>query len=228
MSAKVSGAPVREHPILFSGPMVRAILAGEKTVTRRVVKPQPPMGCAYLINANGSAALCVDEESARSGMRKSTRFVPPTPRSKDHRLPCPYGASGDRLWVRETWLPHEFDDGADIATYRADYDDGPIPKAIREEREGTSRWHSGRFMPRRASRITLQVVSVRVERLHAIDNDDAKREGVDAVSVADVPRNGTLCQRDDFAQLWEKINGKRAPWASNPWVWRVEFARVKR
>ena len=77
------------------------------------------------------------------------------------------------------------------------------------------------------SRITLEVVSVRVERLHAITEDDAIREGVDAVSVADVPRNGTLTRRDDFAQLWQKINRKRAPWASNPFVWRVEFKVLK-
>lgn len=82
-------------------------------------------------------------------------------------------------------------------------------------------------MQRSDSRITLEVVSVRVERLHAITEDDAIREGVDAVSVADVPRNGTLTRRDDFAQLWQKINGKRAPWASNPFVWRVEFKVLK-
>jgi hypothetical protein len=210
----------RERPILFSGPMIRAILAGAKTVTRRVVKPQPPMGCAYLINANGDAALCVDEESARAGVTASTRFVPPTPRSKDHRLPCPYGRPGYRLWVRETWW--ECPCGCDQIVYREKFNAGGYPNLP----TAPTTWRPSIFMKRAASRITLEVVSVRVERLHEIDEADAVREGVDAVSVADVPRNGTLSRRDDFAQLWQKINGKRAPWASNPWVWRVEFGRV--
>jgi hypothetical protein len=171
---------VVERPILFSGSMVRAILAGTKTVTRRIVR-------------------------APKSMRDLAS------------LRCPYGAPGDRLWVRETWQTETHPDDRDAAkvSYRAD---GEV------HCEGDRwTWRPSIHMPRWASRITLNVVSTRMERLHSITEEDAIAEGVDAVSVADVPRNGTLSRVADFAQLWQMINGKRAPWASNPPVWRVEF-----
>jgi len=152
---------------------VRAILSGAKTVTRRIVKPQPSFHVRQ------------------------------------------------RLWVRETWWKCPCD--CDQIVYREKFDAGGYPNLP----VVPSGWRPSIFMQRSDSRITLEVVSVRVERLHEITEDDAIREGVDAVSVADVPRNGTLTRRDDFAQLWQKINGKRAPWASNPFVWRVEFKVLK-
>lgn len=152
---------------------MRAILSGAKTVTRRIVKPQPSFHVRQ------------------------------------------------RLWVRETWWKCPCD--CDQIVYREKFDAGGYPNLP----VVPSGWRPSIFMQRSDSRITLEVVSVRVERLHEITEDDAIREGVDAVSVADVPRNGTLTRRDDFAQLWQKINGKRAPWASNPFVWRVEFKVLK-
>lgn len=181
---------MRERPILFSGPMVRAILAGEKDVTRRMIN----------VTANTRSKL----------------------------VTCPYGRAGDRLWVRETWLPHEHDDHADIATYRADHADGPVPEKVQQYREVRGRWKSGRCMPRIASRITLEVVSVRAERLHAIDDADALREGVkhyDPVHLWDVPEP-PFAPREVFTRLWCAINGD-ASWRSNPWVWRIEFRRME-
>jgi len=213
----------RERPILFSAPMVRAILASEKTVTRRVVKPQPPHGCTYAINGAQSAAVCASVSQTGEPM-----FVPPTGRSKNHLLPCPYGAPGDRLWVRETWRAEELrggvNEGLDGIRFAADNGFVPIENTL----EASVRWghaQSGKawrpsiHIPRWASRITLEVVSVRVERLCSLDDSEAIREGI--------PAAGDVRPFARFAELWDAINGDRAPWASDPWVWRVEFKRAE-
>ena len=191
---------MRERPILFSGPMIRAILDDQKSVTRRVVAlPRWATPGTLEGDGDGLAAICTSTGCLAN-------------------ITCPFGVAGDRLWVKETWLPHEHDDGADIAIYRADYADGKVPHAILDEREGRSRWKSGRFMPRVASRITLEVTEARAEPLHQIDDADARREGVGSGPWAS--------PRDGFARLWEKINGARAPWESNPWVWRIAFKLI--
>ena len=194
--------------------MVRATLAGRKTVTRSPMslpefhRSDTP---GYDWTWRGRAPI--------KSVAQQRRY--PTGCWQDVRTDallklCPFGVPGDRLWVREVWLPHEFDDGADIATYRADYPDGKIPKEVQDCRESRGRWKSGKIMPRAASRITIVVKSVSVERLHAIDDADALREGV---------RPGDCSTaRWEFAALWDKINGKRAPWSENPWVWRVAFS----
>lgn len=220
---------MRECPILFSGPMVRAILDGRKTQTRRMVKPQPPAGCRYEINGAYSHALCLSGEGA------AMLCVPPTPRSTDHRLPCPYGAPGDRLWVRETWAPWgdhieergEADALADAKrgmpwaciVYGADANGGSV---------NVKRWRPSIHMPRWASRLLLEVTDVRVERLQATTEADARAEGIDLETLGSIYRlaDGTPVARDAFGDLWDEINGKRAAWATNPWVWVVSFRRV--
>jgi hypothetical protein len=216
---------VKEKPILFSGPMVRAILDGRKTMTRRVVKPQPPHSCTYTINGANSHALCFGPIG---------ECVPPTAKSADHRLPCPYGQPGDRLWIKESYcckadeneqiLEDEFwyrstDEGEGIVALNED-------GGIKENKDGTeaSPWISSRFMPRKASRITLEVTGVRVERLKEITEEDAKAEGVDG------PSENPLCVGDcrthysHFRELWDSINAKRGfGWDSNPLVWVIEF-----
>jgi len=182
--------------------MVRAILAGQKTVTRRTVRDVP-------------------QWVARTGPDPFGATLYSFNADRIEHVRSPYGIPGDRLWVRETWRPDSSHD-PDDTRYRADYQ-GNEYNDVRDMLP----WRPSIFMPRTRSRITLEVVNIRVERLHAITEEDAIREGVDAVSVADVPRNGTLSRRDDFAQLWQKINGKRAPWGSNPFVWRIEFRRVE-
>lgn len=205
MNAQHRDPRPKRRSILFSAPMVRAILAGEKTVTRRVVKPQPPVDTDYVSadeDPRGRGALCV------SGVEggEFAEGIDPWRR-------CPYGAPGDHLWVRETWRPDASHD-PDDTIYRADVCAERIA-----EFDGIVKWHSSRFMPRVRSRITLDVVSVRVERLCSLDDADAIREGI--------PAAGDMRPFARFADLWDSINGKRAPWASDPWVWRIEFKRVE-
>lgn len=205
-----------DRPILFSAPMVRALLDGTKTQTRRVVKPQPqPNGGAGLHpvapyrNPRGLWAWVLAATGHGSG---------------GNLFACPYGKPGDRLWVRETWTTHAFLDDIpprDLTTRSLHYQADGVIK--------TGKLRPSIHMPRWASRITLDVTGVRVERLQGISADDAKAEGappshqsIDRVSrelgYADFPRSW-------YAQLWEQINGPGS-WDANPWVWVVSFKRV--
>lgn len=166
---------MNEHPIIFSGPMVKAIIEGRKTQTRRVCGEPKWIG----------------------GLKHGSLSI----------WPCPYGQPGDRLWVKESYLP-----GGNIS-YRADSPgDGTVKMS----------WKSGRFMPRWASRITLEITEVRVQRLQEITNRDAVAEGVEYdLSKPD----GAPLSR--FNKLWDSINGKKHPWKSNPWVWVISFFTKK-
>ena len=179
---------LKERPILFSGAMVRAILSGQKTVTRRVVHWR-----------GEGEALVMPSRDGQPQWPYARRNGNETP------LRCPYGAPGDRLWVRETWRYES--DG--VAMYRAD---------VRDELAHRAKWRPGIHLRREHARLFLAVESVRVERIHMIDCEDARREGIGSGPWAD--------ERDGFARLWQKINGKRAPWSADPWVWRVQFRRL--
>lgn len=207
---------MRERPILFSAPMVRAILDGSKTQTRRMVKPQP-------------------SDSAHTAGGDGTPMQSWWETGKDINW-CPYGRPCDRLWVRETWGLH--DQGFDTAEestfpiYRAD-SFPPAPK----------RWRPSIHMPRALSRITLEVTGVRVERLQRISEADAIAEGVQRIRIGDgyddmysaTARSwaDAIEQRPDvqdtagaaYRELWESINGLGS-WLANPWVWVVEFKRL--
>lgn len=199
-----------EKPIIFSGEMVKAILDGRKTQTRRVVKPQPASGVRF------------------------SPFVPEQVEDGHGReMRCPYGV--ERLWVRETWTEGydralseaEGDDQNAVSIiYKADgseiYRSCPAEIAAQwgdfsQDGDNDPRWKPSIFLPRWASRITLEVVSVRVERLQEISDSDARAEGV-------------LCDlncRRPFANLWDFINAERGyGWDANPWVWVVEFERM--
>lgn len=216
-----------ERPILMSGPMVRAILDGRKTQTRRVVKPQPshftpspnvhhPRHPAAYFDA-----YCNAPKTGANPRGMSDRWCWWTPdnRQGPDWIRCPYGAPGDRLWVRETWgtggyFPWPYG-------YRADGKEYP-----------GECWRPSIHMPRRASRLTLEVTVVRVERLQAITQADARAEGVVDTSGAwdhvpggllDTSRAGP---RGAFEALWNSINGADS-WDANPWVWVVEFRRVE-
>ena len=178
-----------ERGILFNGTMVRALLDGSKTQTRRVVKPQPYEG----------------GRPEHWSISELSQF-------------CPYGQPGDRLWVRETFAylgtnkrgPH---------AYCADTDDG---ERIRVD----APWKPSIHMPRAASRILLEIVSVRVERLNEISEGDAQAEGWQyRPDVSDDPDVHTDAARDWYSDLWEQINGAGS-WDTNPWVWVIEFKRV--
>jgi hypothetical protein len=201
---------VKERPILFSGPMVRAILEGRKTQTRRVVRPQPENGispCHY--SGTGWAQTYADGGCGCT-----------------YPLTCPSGIPGDRLWVRETWAPL---DGAGQslnalmappecrAMYRADqsYFIEPV------------RWRPSIHMPRWASRILLEVTDVRVQRLQEISEEDAKAEGVGASDWVEM-RDGSPCYSWPFRSLWDSLHGTDNPaaWDANPFVWCLSFRRI--
>lgn len=227
----------KERPILFNGPMVRAILDGRKTMTRRIVKPQPeqPASACHSNHVSKHAAPYLD---AYCSQHKTTE----NPRGMSDQwcwwqiddrqcLPtfrCPYGQPGDKLWVRETWdfRPWPTNDcpGAVRIAYGADGHqlDAIAPAGWNPLLYSRERWRPSIHMPRWASRITLEIVSVRVERLQDIDEHAALKEGVDGW-VKD-----TRCEtaRDGFITLWESINGPGS-WDANPWVWAIEFKRIE-
>lgn len=222
-------APVRERPILFSAPMIRAILEGRKTQTRRVVKPQPTGRVATLKAGDGTTFL--HDWNGESGKP----------------LHCPYGASGDRLWVRENFalevqvdgdqpLPrnddrpvHRDSIGWTQAHYQAT-DPKPELECGHRSHEGDpcpSPWRPSIHMPRWASRIDLEVTEVRVQRLQGISEGDAMAEGAaaDDISKVGLP---AYSARQNFARLWDSINAERGfCWAANPWVWAITFKRVR-
>jgi hypothetical protein len=190
---------VKESPILFSGSMVRAILAGTKTQTRRIVNPQP------IADAMWSGGFYLQSKAVNTALKtfNDARGAP----LQGDPTPCPYGAPGDRLWVRESWQSHIGTYGESLVyAYRATDD----------ERAGP--WRPSIHMPRAAARITLEVTDVRVERLQAISEADAVAEGIDPVLYRKSAQAG-------YRDLWEAING-RGTWGNNPWVWVVEFKRV--
>lgn len=193
---------MKGRPIIFSAPMVRVILDGRKTMTRRVVR----------LRAG---------EIAHEGDDGSLHAVANTTwgDSIERVIQCPYGVPGDMLWVRETWASDV--DGCPAGlSYRADHldprGDGPA---------NPMRWRPSIFMPRWASRLTLRITSVSVERLREITEHDAMREGVNAESVSTQP--GIYSYRAPFAELWDDINaGRGFGWDANPWVWVVGFEQV--
>lgn len=219
----------KERPILFSGPMVWAILDGRKTVTRRLWKMPP--GCIWHVdgNAKGEAtgSIC-DSDSPWWG-------------SVDE-IACPHGSLGDRLWVRESLRgvrDTKFNDGElmPVCSYAAD---GTHIWSTTEGHREPWTWKRSTLpsihMPRWACRIVLEIVSVRVERLQEITEEDAAKEGMHEFklptgSVFGYDRNGTpgkdVCTSaaGAFATLWTKLNG-RDSWHANPWVWRIEFKRI--
>lgn len=189
-----------EKPILFSGEMVRAILEGRKTQTRRVITPQPSAKLYRYMSRNEWYEADGDEPKYHT-LRK-----------------CPYGNICDLLWVRETWAQlceaDELTGKCDVA-YRADDwpEDEPGPDYLKRT------WRPSIFMPRWASRLTLEVTHVGVERVRDITDDSAIEEGVSRANTS-IP--GYASTR--FAKLWDSINAKRGfSWSSNPWVWVVSF-----
>lgn len=208
---------MRERPILFSATMVRAILDDSKTQTRRVVKPQPPAKYRHLwpeFNSRGTVGPIGwfwSKETSGSGAEQQDLLG---------INPCPYGNVGDRLWVRETWLPFDRDHRPPDYTYRADIT--PEGDDIRVEYIRCGRnylWRPSIHMPRAASRITLEITGVRVERLQDISEADAMAEGVPFSLMGSTHRIG-------FENLWQSINGPES-WSANPWVWVIEFRRVE-
>jgi hypothetical protein len=194
---------VKEHPILFSAPMVRALLDGSKTQTRRPYKARrhPDTGC---------------EIAASELVREQQHVV--------DRI-CPYGQPGDRLWVRETWAqPAALDPGPTV--YRADYPACVPAHFTNLPSVDEITWKPSIHMFRRDSRILLEIVAVRVERLNDCSEADAAAEGwTRRADVSNDPQVHADAARDWYRDLWESINGASS-WTANPWVWVIEFKRI--
>ena len=205
---------IKERPILFSAPMVRAILDGRKTQTRRIVKPQPPTGTVL-------SMLHGNRDPDGAAMKYHAMAVgPEIDAPKFYR--CPFGLPGDRLWVRETWgYKAQFftqdAPGAGEVVYGADGE----PEGC----HGTA-WRPSIHMPRNLCRITLEVTGVRVERLQDISVGDCICEGMQPTPWHDTPSEPRgKSENDQFQDLWIKINGGES-WDSDPWVWVIEFKRI--
>ena len=207
---------IKQRPILFSGPMVRAILDDTKTQTRRLVKNVPQ--------------FVGDEHNSAAG--HAGEYV--------SQLPCPHGQPGDRLWVKETHSAHGAFGDSGRVVYRADLgDDAAEPHGLH--------WKPSIFCTRAASRITLEITSVRVERLNDCSEQDAKAEGIKAASsdaeywtnylfkTSHPKRDEAITDkahrilafrdpRESYASLWESIHGPGS-WQANPWVWVIKFRR---
>lgn len=218
---------MKERPILFSAPMVRAILDGRKTQTRRIINHQPPHGCLEIKEQPDTDPYIGCVVSGSSGIWEDVH-------SMDYRVRCPYGKPGDRLWVKETWFTAENLDGTKPTELQ---DDVRINYAadLRGEEVILGRLRPSLFMRRWMSRITLEIVSVSVARVQSISEGDAKAEGADRefeASAADFLLNEkwdhekASTHKLGYKHLWESINGAGS-WAANPWVWVVEFRRIE-
>jgi hypothetical protein len=213
-----------EKPILFSGPMVRAILDGRKTMTRRVIKVQPPVEATSAGNYSSSREGVTNRWTWMSGNPKDCDTWEPL---DDFRLPY---APGDLLWVRETWaeaceLDEDDKPATDMRTYyRADGE--PFSRYLDPDtdtwRDGL-KWKPSILMPRWASRITLRVTAVKVERLQDISEEDAKAEGVETPILPHWP---SAPFKSAFRGIWLDLHGPGS-WEANPWVMAVSFERVK-
>lgn len=226
---------MKERPILFSTPMVRAIEHGTKTQTRRVITPQWPTclttsgywGCG--IAREGASYPTARHQIRSDAFHVHTRLGD----GRDVFIYCPYGKPGDRLWVRETWAVAHADpprilaeQRRDALTYAAEWTEEDLAENKRIVRAvpglaatyRENRWRPSIHMPRWAARLELEITSVRVERLQDISEEDAQAEGVGSFGWP---------YRPTFMSLWDRINGERAAWASNPWVWVVEFKRIE-
>lgn len=205
-----------DRPILFSGAMVRAILAGTKTQTRRLIRANRPHRWPTIVHRMATALVGKHWAEPGGWVR-------------------PFALVGDRLWVRETWGLHR---PVDFTEWRPGSMSGvtELPDdwtlAFRGDRGSNEEdciWRPSIHMPRWASRLTLEVVSVRMERLQEISEEDARAEGAEPDRMCPPgyldKRNldSSHTYRGAFACLWDSINGERTAWESNPWVWRVEF-----
>lgn len=209
---RLSPAAVPEKPILFSGRLVKRILVGAKSQTRRLINPQPGKWQNHSQRLNSGAW----EFSPDGGFDQGVESIP-----------CPYGNIGDRLWVKEKHaiLADEDIDGHSNVVYAAHSFDSSSDRAGIDRRGNpreVSTWRPSIFMFRWASRIDLEITGIRAERLQVITESDAKAEGVSDDSAQ--WKNGFMeDHRKQFARLWDSINAERGAWKSNPWIFAIDF-----
>jgi hypothetical protein len=223
---------MKQHPILFSTPMVQAILAGNKTMTRRIVKPQP-----------------IFKEGVGKWYGKNEQFVGDKMVVLDlMELSCPYGKSGDVLWVRECFTvlePEHCEGMSQRFYYKAEHHVGNEEWRLEEIEKGYPyQWKPSIHMPKSACRVWLEITNIRVERLQSISEKDAIAEGILPLLMSSVqlatsgqlyfdyskPKqffNEGLPPFWSFNSLWCSINGPDS-WDENPWVWVIEFKRIEK
>lgn len=223
---------MKERGVIISGDMVRAILDGSKTQLRRVIRPTiRSADSSFELHQQADASWLPLHTFNESSFDKSGYERP---------IKCPLGQPGDRLWVREAFRVHSR--ASDVATlvYRASTRQSwtqathRVPVALCDRPAEVEKWTGSNHMPRWASRITLEITRVRVERLQDISEADAVAEGVPPAADLLPDHPGTfLTPKGDFAsaavafqRLWESIYGNDS-WQANPWVWVVEFKRVE-
>ncbi|ENR4359565.1 hypothetical protein ACEVFK_001483 [Salmonella enterica] len=212
---------MKERGMIFNGEMVRAILDGRKTQTRRIMKNQPagdyPETPALIRNVG-------------TGFQWHGLY------GESSIFNCPLGSIGERIWVRETYQGPLFDyeqmesyledsskfEKPDFCVYRADGE--PAPEFYDADDNLHCGWRPSIHMPRWASRITLEITDVRVERLHSISEEDAQAEGVQPACYEITPPEAAY--RVSFGEVWRGIYGEES-WVANPWVWVIEFKRVE-
>lgn len=213
---------MKERPILFSTPMVQAILAGNKTQTRRIVKPQPIVcddargGHYWPSNAVQSMVHVEKELQDYDGIWRGLIDD------------CnPFGGVGDRLWVRETFRLYDSDECP-----HADFpcgcprNDTPLYKASHDCSDG-EKWKPSIHMPRKAARLFLEIINIRIERLNDITSEDAKAEGFDySTHPSAIEMGYAIGAKTNFRVTWEQIYGQNE-WNKNPWVWVVEFKVIQ-
>jgi hypothetical protein len=244
--AHLTGVDVKERPILFSGAMVRALLDGSKSQTRRVVKPMRGFQSQWLtaetINSSPRLYTCYAHEGSFGAQMEHPKGGPLG------WVGCPYGETGDRLWVRETFClesnrmtdddagpPHN--DGRPVKRFGDDdfywsqphyKASDPEPELWYEDMDGPGcRWTPSIHMPRWVSRITLEITAVRVERLRDISVEDAEAEGCKA-PLERVMQMGCAASPSLYRELWDSLNAARGyGWDVNPWVWVVEFKSLR-
>lgn len=235
---------MKEIPSLFQGPMVRAILDGSKTQTRRIVKGMPSDVVMPRYYGPYTDGLASSGSAPREAIANSLGwFVPDAsdlwPCNDGDRIRCPYGQPGDQLWVRETWMDMQGtgiearDSEGKLTRYAYAADTPPGSYGDECRKEYGLKWKPSIHMPRCACRILLEIESVRVERLRDISEADALAEGIQRKNekwfknylMPDCPDAGFQHATGSFWSLWESIYGAGS-FDANPWVWAIKFKRV--
>lgn len=213
---------MKERPILFSGAMVRAVLKGRKTVTRRMIKPS-------MRSADTQFELHQEQDGSWRPMHtfdeSSMDHL-----GTEHPIACPYGQVGDRLWVREsfadlqgTGIEHRPDPAGPLQRYAFAADSPPGSASDEARKDFGIKWKPSIHMPRAVCRILLEITGLRVERLQAITTEQLIAEGLQTR----LREHDAECDlQHQWKELWASLNGEES-WDANPWVWVVEFKRIE-
>lgn len=209
---------MKEKPIIFNTEMVKAILGGRKTQTRRIIKPQPEdIGAVKLTKVTFQLPYdwFYTSNSGKIGIFKT------------NGAKCPHGQPGDRLWVRETWRPSQIEDKAwyKAGIWNCTKDQLITVHDSHKGLDGKNKWKPSIHMFKKYARIWLEITDIKVERLQDITYSEIIAEGFTHFLTDEQQTDGEHRYRAKqfFAKFWDSINGKKHPWESNSWVWVIDF-----